>query len=46
MEFHIIHHLYPKIPLLDTPKAWRALEPLLIERGIRDDRDRPHFSDY
>lgn len=39
MEFHIIHHLYPRIPLLDTPKAWRALEPILLERGIRDDRD-------
>jgi beta-carotene hydroxylase len=38
MEFHIVHHLYPKIPLLDTPKAWRALEPILIARGIRDDR--------
>ena len=39
MEFHIIHHLYPRIPLFDTPKAWRALEPILLERGIRDDRD-------
>lgn len=38
MEFHIVHHLYPKIPLVETPKAWRALEPILIERGIRDDR--------
>ncbi|MCR9098229.1 MAG: fatty acid desaturase [bacterium] len=39
MEFHIIHHLYPRIPLVDTPNAWRALEPILLERGIRDDRD-------
>jgi len=46
MEFHIIHHLYPKIPLLDTPKAWHALEPLLIERGIRDDRANASVSDY
>ena len=40
MEYHLIHHLYPKIPLFDTGPAFRELESLLIEQGIRDDRDR------
>ena len=38
MEYHLVHHLYPKIPLIDTPKAFYALEPILLARGIRDDR--------
>lgn len=38
MEYHVIHHLYPKIPLIDTGKAFRDLAPLLAERGYRDDR--------
>ena len=40
MEFHVIHHLYPKIPLFETKPALAALEPILAERGIRDDRGR------
>ncbi len=40
MEFHAIHHLYPKIPLVETGPALAALEPILAERGIRDDRGR------
>ena len=40
MEFHAIHHLYPKIPLFETGPALAALEPILAERGIRDDRGR------
>lgn len=35
MEFHIIHHLYPTIPLLDTKRAWKDLRPLLVESGCR-----------
>lgn len=38
MEYHIIHHLYPKIPLIDTAKAFYEFEPILTERGIRNDR--------
>ena len=38
MEFHVIHHLFPRIPLVDTGKALREMEALLAERGWRDDR--------
>lgn len=38
MEYHVIHHLYPRIPLLDTPKAFSEMEGLLAEQGWRDDR--------
>ncbi len=33
MQYHIIHHLYPTIPLYRTPAAYRALRPVLEERG-------------
>lgn len=33
MQYHIIHHLYPTIPLNRNPAAFRALKPILIERG-------------
>ncbi len=33
MQYHIIHHLYPTIPLYRTPAAFRALRPILEERG-------------
>ncbi len=33
MQYHIIHHLYPRIPLSLTPAAYRALKPVLIQRG-------------
>ena len=26
MQYHIVHHLYPTIPLMQTPAAYRALE--------------------
>jgi beta-carotene hydroxylase len=29
MQYHIIHHLYPTIPLNKTPAAYRALRPIL-----------------
>lgn len=34
MQFHVIHHLYPRIPLMRTPKAFWALRPVLVERGV------------
>ena len=37
MEYHIIHHLHPTIPLNKTPAAYRELRPILIKRGIRID---------
>ena len=33
MQFHIIHHLYPRIPLSLTPAAYRELRPVLARRG-------------
>jgi beta-carotene hydroxylase len=33
MQYHIIHHLYPTIPLSRNPAAFRALRPILKERG-------------
>lgn len=33
MQYHIIHHLYPRIPLSLTPSAYRALKPILQQRG-------------
>ena len=32
MQYHIIHHLYPTIPLMQTPAAYRALKPVLERR--------------
>lgn len=33
MQYHIIHHLYPTIPLNRNPAAFRALRPILEERS-------------
>lgn len=33
MQYHIVHHLYPTIPLDRTPAAFRALRPILEARG-------------
>ncbi len=33
MQYHIIHHLYPKIPLSLTPAAYRELKPILARKG-------------
>ena len=33
MQYHIIHHLYPRIPLYLTPAAFRDLLPILRRRG-------------
>ena len=37
MEYHIVHHLYPRIPLLQTGPAYHELRPLIEERGCRID---------
>lgn len=37
MQYHIIHHLYPRMPLLRHPAAFRALRPILVARGCRLD---------
>lgn len=37
MEYHIIHHLFPKIPLTQTGAAFREMRSLLEERGIRNE---------
>ena len=33
MQYHIVHHLYPRIPLSKTPAAYRELRPILQQRG-------------
>ena len=33
MQYHIIHHLYPRIPLSLTPAAYRELRPILERQG-------------
>lgn len=33
MQYHIVHHLHPRIPLYRTPKAYWELRPILKARG-------------
>ncbi|MEL7480320.1 MAG: fatty acid desaturase [Pseudomonadota bacterium] len=33
MQFHIVHHLYPRIPLMRTPAAYWEMRPILEARG-------------
>ena len=33
MQYHVTHHLYPRIPLMHTPAAFREMRPILIKRG-------------
>jgi len=37
MEYHIMHHLYPSIPLLQTGPAYWDMRELLKEQGCRID---------
>ena len=37
MEYHLVHHLFPKIPLLQTGPAYWELRDLINKRGIRID---------
>jgi fatty acid desaturase len=39
MEYHIIHHLFPRIPLFQTGPAYWEMRELLKDRGCRDDRN-------
>ena len=38
MEYHQIHHLFPRIPLFGTGPAYWEMRELLAKRGVRDDR--------
>ncbi len=33
MQYHIIHHLHPRIPLYRTPRAYWQMRPILEARG-------------
>jgi len=33
MQYHIVHHLYPRIPLSSTPAAFRDLKDILALKG-------------
>lgn len=35
MQYHIIHHLHPRIPLDRTPQAYREMRDILIARDCR-----------
>ena len=35
MQYHIIHHLHPRIPLYRTPQAYWQMRPVLDARGCR-----------
>ena len=37
MQYHVIHHLYPRIPLVRTPEAYRQMKPILKAQGARVD---------
>lgn len=37
MQFHIIHHLHPRIPLMRTPRAYYEMRDILAARGCRVD---------
>jgi beta-carotene hydroxylase len=34
METHLVHHLYPQIPNHRTRAAFKALKPVLQQRGV------------
>jgi len=35
MQYHIVHHLHPYIPLVRTPAAYREMRPILEARNCR-----------
>jgi len=37
MQYHVVHHLHPRIPLCRNPAAYWALKPVLEARGARVD---------
>ena len=38
MEYHVIHHLFPRIPLFQTGPAYFEMARMLDERGVPNDR--------
>jgi len=38
MQYHIVHHLHPRIPLYRTPRAYWQMRPLLEARGCDIDQ--------
>ena len=37
MQYHVIHHLYPRIPLMRTPRAYWEMKDVLEARGVQID---------
>lgn len=37
MQYHVVHHLYPRIPLMRTPAAYWELRDVLVARGVQID---------
>lgn len=37
MQYHVVHHLHPRIPLYRTPQAYWEMKPVLEARGARID---------
>ena len=37
MQYHVVHHLYPRIPLVRTPAAYWEMKPILEARGVQID---------
>ena len=35
MQYHIVHHLHPRIPLIRTPRAFREMRDVLEARDCR-----------
>lgn len=35
MQYHIVHHLHPRIPLIRTPRAYREMRDILEARGCK-----------
>ncbi|QZD93842.1 fatty acid desaturase [Qipengyuania xiapuensis] len=35
MQYHVVHHLHPYIPLMRTPAAYREMKPILEARGVQ-----------
>ena len=33
-NYHVIHHLYPKVPFFRYRRVYRALEPYLVGSGV------------
>jgi len=37
MQYHVVHHLYPRIPLIRTPAAYWDMRDVLEARGVQID---------